>query len=306
MRSNPVKQLLLVLALVTFCITACNCTTTPASADAPQPGILKVALTSTTISLGEPLILKYQISNAENRRISVYMGKDKQDWLSMKLNDASGHVVQALPASAHTTGSIHSDGVDLDALSHSEGYVVISQKFQPPHPGQYRLSLATHLIYSWDDMSGENYTKDQDYSLPVTVTAKNPQKLLTVAEGLRQTVLHDENVSENQAAIKALFAMRTPDCLPVWRELATDPTLDPWRAVEVTQQLGNAGTVSASDILAEMQMIAPERWLHTGTFPSDALKTMRGSASPELKQHINQLLTNVGVSPSRVSPGSVN
>lgn len=287
----------LFLALVAFCITACNSVPTPVSADAPQPGILKIALTSNTISLGEPLILKYQISNAENRRVSVYMGKDKQAWLSMRLNDASGHPVQALPDSTYTRGSIHSDGVDLDALSHNEGYVVISQKFRLSYPSQYRLTLTTHLIYSWDDMSDEKYADDQEYSLPVTVTAKNPQKLLAVAEALRQTVLHDVNVAENQAAIKALFAMGTSDCLPVWQELANDPTLDPWRAVEVAQQLGNAGTISASDILAEMQLIAPERWGRTGTSPSDVLKIMRRSAGPKLKQHINQLLAQASIPP---------
>jgi len=285
------------LTLLTICIAAWNYIPRPASADAPQPGSLQFAFTSNTVSLGEPLVLKYRITNSESRGVKVYMGKDERGWLSMSLKDASGHPMQAIPDPEAIRSGIHSSGVTLDQNGYHVGYVVVSQKFQPTQIGQYRLNLTSHLTYLWADGSDERYTEDQNYSLPVTVTARDPQRLHTVAEGLRWAVLNDKDVSQYRSAIKALLSMRGPECLSVWRELATDPNLDAFRAADVIHELANVQSVSASDILAAMQPIAPERWSQMGTAPLDVLQWMWHPATPAVKQHINQLLKEAGVPP---------
>lgn len=283
------------LALAAIWVLVWSYIPKPALADAPQPGILSITLIENTVSLGEPLVLKYQIINVENKPINIYMGKRDQGWLRMSLNDASDHPAQELPNSTSRRASIYTEGATLDATSNHVGYVVVSQKFQPPHIGQYRLNLSTHLTYSWKDGTSERYTEDQSFVLPVTVTARDPQRLHTVAEGLSQTVLHARDISQYQKAAEALFSMRDPDCLPVWRELATDPSLDPWRAMDVVRQLENVGSIAAVDVLAEMEPIAPERWARTGNSPVSTLQSMWSAASPEVKQHINERLQAAGI-----------
>lgn len=282
-----------------ICTLMCSFILLPVVAEAPQPGVFQIALMSNTVSIGEPLILKYKITNTDLRRVAVNVADDQRGWLKMTLCDVSGHSLQALPdplpVSRHPAA-----GIEVDPNSQYTGYVIASQKFQPTHPGSYQLRLSAHLTYSTD---GGQSVSDQTFSFPVTVTTRDSQQLRSTAEGLRQTVLHDQHY---RPAIKALFAMRDPDCLSVWRELATDPNLDAFRATEVINELTKVNSISASDILAEMQTISSERWARTGLDPLNALEGMRRNANPELRQHINQLLVAAGVDLNHVPYGSVN
>ena len=289
----------------TSCMASCSFTSQPAAADAPRPPQLQFTLVQPTTGLGEPLIIKYQFTNLEQRRVNIFMGKDEDPWLNMKMSDATGHPVPDIPDPKPTKGGIYTSGTAVDADGQTKGYIVVSRKFQPTMPGQYRLSLLTHLVDSWDDTPGENTTDDQSFSLLITVTARNPQKLLAVAEGLRQTVIHN-NVGGDKLATKELFSMRDPVCLPVWRELALDPTLDPWRATDVMDALAKVGSTSAADLLVEMQSVAPERWTQTGYPPLDALESMKYDAAPNLKKHINQLLVDHGFETDQPIRGSAN
>lgn len=291
------KHLLVFLAI---CVTTWGCTQATALADAPQPGILELALTKSTITLGEPLILKYRVSNPENQRMHVNIDSDLSRWLTMRLNDASGHPVRRTQIDdAATQATYHpiTDGVPVGPKSQHEGFLVLSQNFEPVQAGRYQLELSAHLAYAWGGRNVINGTSEseQNYSLPLMVTARDPQRLRAIAESLRQTVLGTKDVDQYRLANKALFSMRDPACLPVWRELATDAKIDPWKAVDVMDQLQDVGSVSACDILAEMQSVAPERWSQTGTAPFEVLQRMWRPATPEVKQHINQLLEEAGV-----------
>jgi len=287
------------LVTVALCTLLCSFVSLPAVADDPQPGVFQIALTSNIISMGEPLILKYKVTNTDPKRVTVNVDDDQRGWLTMTLIDASGHPLQAMPdsppASRHPAA-----GIEIDPNSQYTGYVIASQKFQPTHAGIYRLNLSAHLTYSSDE--GQSVF-GQDFSFLVTVPAKDPQRLHVAAENLRQIVLHG---NEYRWAVKALFSMHDPDCFPVWRELATDPMLTAFRATDVIHELVNIGSLNAGNLLAEMQPVAPERWTRTGLDPLNALENMRRNASPEIKQHINQLLVAAGVDLDHVPYGSVN
>jgi len=83
------------LALLAICITTLGYASAPvALADAPQPGTLEIALTKSTITLGEPLILKYRVSNPEDQRVRVSIDNDLSRWLTIKMNDTAGHAVR--------------------------------------------------------------------------------------------------------------------------------------------------------------------------------------------------------------------
>ncbi len=294
------------LALLALCITSCTFASHTASAEAPRPTLLEFTLAERNIGLGEPIVVKYKFTSLENRRMNIYMGKMEDAWLTMKLSDASGRLVQSLPNAKPPRGGIFTDGTAVEPDGQKEGYIVVSRRFQPTAPGQYRLSLSTHLTYTRDDDSGENSVDNQNFSLPITITNKDINHLHAVAESLRQTVLHDPKVANYQFATKALFSMHDPDVLPVWRELAADPSLDPWKALDVARALVQVGSANAADLLAQMQGVAPERWSQTGYSPLDALESMRQGTNPELDQHINQILTSKGIELKHIPVGSAN
>lgn len=290
------------LALLAICVTTWGSTSAPAVAGAPQPSTLELALAKNTVTMGEPLILKYRLSNPENQRVHAAIDDDVSKWLTIRLNDASGHPVKATQtvskASPEPQG-ITTNGVPVAPNGYHEGFLVLSPNLQPTQPGQYRLDLSAHLVstWGWHDMvstTSENSETQQDFSLPLTVTARDPQRLRNVAESLSQTVLGTNNSDQYRLADKALFSMRDPACLPIWHALATSAKLDPWQALDVMSQLQAVGSVSACDILAEMQPIAPERWSQTGTAPFEVLQRIWRSATPEVKRHINQLMEEAG------------
>lgn len=266
----------------------------------PQPGLLQVAVVDKTVSLGEPIILKYKVTNVEDRKISSNISDEPEKWLSIKLTDSSGHSVEVNSNSALRP---RRTGISIGENSSHIGLVVLSLPLQPTHPGQYVLKLLAHQLYFGDIAPIETAAIDQDFSLPVTVIARDPERLHFAAEKLCKIVLHD---NEYQWAIKALFTMRDPECLSVWRELTTDPTLDAFRATDVINGLAGVGSLDATNLLSEMHPIVPERWARTGLDPLGALENIRRTASPDLKQHINQLLLAAGINPNHIPFGSVN
>ena len=290
------------LASLAICITTWGCASAPAIADTPQSGTLELTLTQSTVTVGEPLILKYRVSNPENQRIHVAIDNDVSKWLTIRLDDASGHPVkgtQTVSKATPVSRNLAADGVPVGPKGYHEGFLILSPSYQPTQPGRYQLDLSAHLVstWGWHDMvsnTSENAEAQQDYSLPLTVTARDPERLGTIAERLRQTVLGTRNIDQYRLANKALFSMHDPACLPVWQALATDANLDPWKAVDVMEQLQEVGSVSACDILAAMQPIAPERWSRTGTAPFEVLQRIWRPATPEVKRHINQLLKEAG------------
>ena len=277
--------------LVAACILVYGGFTKPALGDAPLPGRIQVAFTSKSVTLGEPFVLKYKITNVEDRGVFASPTRDYRDWARMTLTDSSGHAVPAIAFPPPAKNEIYEDPTILvPANGVGEGCIVVSRQFQPTHPGQYQLSISTHLLYSWDDLSGEKSIDDQTLTVLLTILPRDPKKLLAVAQSLRQEAVQDNNVGNRQLALQLLFTMRDPICLPVWRALATDPSLDASRAVEVAKYLGDAETTNAADILAAMQTIKPERWSQVGQSPQGIMQRMQMFAAPEVKQHLAQLL----------------
>ncbi len=267
------------LLVAISCILGMSVTPKLARADAPLSGPMQVAFVSPSVTLGEPLVLKYKITNVEDRGVTVYMGREERNWANMTLIDASGHPVLPVSVPPPARNGIYTDGIGISANSLGEGSLVVSRQFQPTHPGQYRLKLSTHLVYSWDDESkvptaDDQTVDDKTFTIPLTILPRDRKKLLAVAQGLRQEAAQDKNVGNRQLALQMLFTMRDPVCLPVWRGLATNPSLDASQAVEVASYLGDVETTNAADILAAMRTIKPERWSQVGQSPQGIMARM--------------------------------
>lgn len=290
-------------ALLVGCIALCGYAPMRAAADTPRMGDLQIAVTTSNVTVGEPLILKYKITNPEANLLDVNVDSNVPKWLDMSLIDAAGRSVHFVPDADRL---MRHGGVSVSPGSSYTGYFVVSQQLQPRHSGRYTLKVLVHLISSWPNHTDENSVTDEAYYLPITVGSRNPQRLQATAESFRYSVLHDRDFGKRQAAIKALFSMRDPESLPVWRELALDPNLDAFDATEVIHQLAKVASVNASDVLAEMDQVSPDRWSRTGTSPLVELEHMQGIANPELKLHINELLGESDASPDQKHYGSAN
>ncbi len=285
----------LAFAATMFCVLSASTVPRQALADAPLPGQMQVFFANNSVTLGEPLVLKYKITNVKNHAITAYMGREERNWTKMTLVDASGQPVLPISVPPPIRNGIYTDGIGIGANNVGEGNLVVSRQFQPTRPGVYRLKLSTHLVYSWDDESrvptaDDQTVDDKTFTIALTILPRDPEKLLAVAQGLRQEVVDDKNVANRQLALQTLFTMRDPVCLPVWRAVAIDPSLDASRAVEVARYLGDVETTNAADILAAMQTVKPERWSQVGRSPQDAMQRMQMFAAPDVKQHLAQLL----------------
>ena len=285
----------LAFAATMFCVLSASTVPRQALADAPLPGQMQVFFANNSVTLGEPLLLKYRITNVESHPITAYMGREERSWTTMTLVDASGQLVSPVSVPPPVRNGIYTDGIGIGANGVGEGSLVVSRQFQPTHPGVYRLKLSTHLVYSWDDESrvptaDDQIVQDKTFVVPLTILPRDPKKLLAVAQNLRQEAVGDKNAANRQPALQMLFTMRDAVCLPVWRALATDPSLDASRAMEVASYLGDVETTSAADVLAAMQTVKPERWSQVGRSPQDSMQRMQMFAAPEVKQHLAQLL----------------
>ncbi len=293
----------LIFTLGAVCIAACAMTAPPLLADAPQAVTLGITLKNSTVSLGEPITLVCTLTNSEDADIAGNVNHDPRRWLRIEVDDASG---QPVPTVSDPTPLLRHAGCVVPTDSAQTGTVLLTHWEQITQAGHYTVNIRVHAVFAWVTPGGGASALDRTYSLPLTVTPEDPTRLHAVAEGLRQAVLQDKNTDDARLAAEALFSMRDAASVAVWHELAADPQLDPFRAADVMSELAKVNSVDASDTLALMAPVAPDRWSRTGQSPVAALEGMREAASPGLKSHINALLANLGVPPGSRPLGSAD
>lgn len=292
------------MLLLTVCVALWSFASSlpKACAEALPQNTVQLSLISRRISLGEPIILSYKITNPASHTLSVNVDDDPAGWLQTSLRNAAGYSVSDVRKTSRVQ---HYAGIAISAKSSYTGYLVVSQVLNPILPGQYTLNLSTHVISTWQDIPGESAVENHVFSLPLTVSERDPKRLAVLAEAFRQDSLSGTNTGKWEMSIKALFALPQSAVLPIWRKLALDPNLDAFRAKETIQHLAKVQTTDACDLLADMQEVSPERWSRIGTSPLAALENARGQAGPALQPYIDKLLTEEQTIPGGVQTGIV-
>lgn len=258
------------------------------AASTSQPLSVQIALTSDAVTLGEPITLQYRIANSSDDSVSVDMGEDKRGWLSFSLVDALGTPAQTYTEILTRQSGIHSDGIRLDQHGESMGYMVIGRGIKPEHIGQYHLTIVANLGYRKSE-KGKSESFSQRYVLPLTVTPKDTEKLISDAAALGEAAAHDTDVSERHAAVEALFLMPATEADPAWQALISVSDLPVSTAADIAKQLVRLNSVAGADLLAKMNWAAPPQWAGNGFAALQYLQELHGTGSQQVRQHIDDL-----------------
>ena len=275
----------------------------------------EVSLAGDALSLGEPIVLRYTFIGTYAEGVSLFMGKDKKDWITLTLADVEGDLAPPVPDPRMQHGGIRSTGVTASAAGHSVEYAVVNRLVRPTHPGDYWLSARVRMPYTtrsqmegvspsqWGEAFGTVLTREDTFAL--TLTELDPARLRVVAGRLAEEAVQEDAPARGKFALQALFAMPGEYVLPVWRAVTTseDPRLlDQWGVI--SDELARVQTAHTADLLAEMHWNPPQAVrdrlniksrgdpnLNLMAMNNIALKynNMYFTADPPLKQHIEEL-----------------
>ena len=275
----------------------------------------EVSLAGDALSLGEPIVLRYTFIGTYAEGVSLFMGKDKKDWITLTLADVEGDLAPPVPDPRMQHGGIRSTGITASAKGHSVEHVVVNRLVRPTHPGDYRLSARVRMPYTmWSQMEGvlpSQWGEDfgtvltREDTFPLKITELDPARLRAVAERLAEAAVQEDAPARGKFALQALFAMPGEYVLPVWRAVTTSENprlLDQWGVI--SDELARVQTAHTADLLAEMHWNPPQAVrdrlnikskgdlnLNLMAMNNIAMKynNMYFTADPPLKQHIEEL-----------------
>ena len=237
---------------------------------------LAVHLVSSSVMLGEPVVLCYRLTNTSRETLSVHVGRDEKDWMTMRLGGPSKTPPRSRPDLRLRQGGIYSTGIRISAESSATGYVVISQRFLVSEAGDYDLSLDVVAPYEADFQAGkapprseeppaERTVLTESHAFPLTVTEAQPARLRAIAEALREAAAQAGS-QERMMSLEALFSMPEEYASESWRAAAFDPRLLHSLSF-IADQLERLSTIAAAGILVEMVLNTPPAIV--GKVPAD-------------------------------------
>lgn len=280
------------------------------------PFHLEVHLVSSSVILGEPIVLRYRLTNTSEQGITVHMGRDQKDWMTMRLEGPSKTTVPPRLDPRLRRGGIYSTGIRLSAESSAAGYIIVSQRFLVSQAGDYNLSLDVLAPYEAYFQDGKAPPRSEEqpatknvlaesHAFSLTVTAAQPTRLGAIAEALWESAAQGSNAKRTML-LEALFSMPEEYASESWRAAATDPRLLHSRLF-IADQLERLSTIAAADILAEMVLNTPEGVVSQPA--SDGAKSpitfsfsvhrqfhnLYFHADPSLKAHLTKMYNDRGL-----------
>lgn len=226
-----------------------------ADTEAPAFDIQTSLVTPAHISLGEPVMVRCQITNVSGRTAVVHMRDCATDWYTVALRSTNGTDVSASP----NAPALHSEDLpwvgDKTLLNNDTAieYIPVSKIKPLKQPGKYMLTVRISLQYAiTSDPSSHTLVPHtapqvQSVTLPVTVTPRDAARLHAVAEQLRTAMFAGSGPT--QLSMDELFSMPEADVSTVWEEAALTHDLLNDR---IASQLGDLHSQTGIDILAQM------------------------------------------------------
>lgn len=284
-----------------------------AQPEAADVGPLSMTVTlagSPTVSLGEPILLRYVVKDSSDQPASVFTADVQHNPLiTERFTDASGKPlvpsVSPIPShkSAHTMVSW--DGLSINGSTSATWEAVANAGITFPRPGSYVLRVHVQNPYVIGDVDqGAHYVLSGDYVFPLEVVKAKDSYLHSTAERLRRSILQTLDVKVKRTLIKALFSMPEATASASWQALVEDPKFDDGYALgQVATALARVHTIKAADILSEMvwSPAQPSSALDEAS-PAQHLYEMYDTGDPALRKHIEELHKQHGaaMSPYRI------
>ena len=290
------------LSAMTAALPALALFALPALADnsAAEPfGVQASLVTPGRITLGEPILVRYTITNVSACKAVTHLGIYGTDWFTLTMRDANGVAVPVIPDSrpAHPQGAYSSKSGFFRAGSSDTGYIPITKGLAIQHPGQYTLIIHARLPYVMDDALTEGasealatdsgFAQTQDITFPILVQPADLNRLQATAEALRKASTDRMNGQLALAYMDALFSMPEAQAAASWRSLALKPSID---TGVVANELAELRSATGVDILNEMMDVPG---LHC-TPISDRINKLYNAGTPALRGHIKSIARKRG------------
>lgn len=290
------------LSRVIVMLFALALATLPAYADNDSVGPFNIQaslITPTHITLGEPILVRYQIANDSGQRVAAHLGNYGTDWYTLTMRDAQGVAVATIPdpRPAHPQGAHSTQNGFFHDGQTSTDYIPVTKQLSIQHTGQYTLTIHVNLPYAVDDTSVEGASdalatasgliQTQDITIPILVTDADPIRLQATAENLRKASIDGQNGQLALANMDALFSMPEAQAAASWRALAFTPSMF---TDAVASELAELHSAIGVDILAEMSAIPGLNC----TPISDRLNKLYNAGTPALREHIKAIVRQHG------------
>jgi hypothetical protein len=278
----------------------------------PSPFSIEASLvTPAQISLGEPILVHYDVVNMSGQTAAVRMGLYGTDWYTLSLRDANGLDVQSIPdrRPKQPMGAFSTQDAFLHNGDDSSGYISVSKYEIIQHPGRYTLTIHINIPYTLTGDSEPGFpgatasvsglAVSQDITLTILVTPPDAARLHATAEAIEKSVSNpiiDSRLA--RAEMDGLFSMPETQVSDIWKELTLKPGFNSdWAASE----LEDLHTKTGVDILIQM-LDAPRQLVAD---PSNRLNELYNTADPALKEYIKQVAAKHGIIMPNVAPTAV-
>lgn len=285
----------------------------PANADDSTAGPFSMQaslVTPAQITQGEPILIRYKLTNASSQRVVTHLGIYGTDWYTLTMRDAHGVSVPLIPdpRPAHPQGAYSSKSGFFRVGVSDTDYIPITKRLAIQHPGQYTLIIHVSLPYMTDDTVDEatpealatasGFTQTQDITFPILVTPADPIRLRATAEALRRASIDGLNGQLSLACMDALFSMPEAQAAASWRSLALKPSMF---TSAVASELAELRSATGVDILNEMGDVPG---LHC-TPISDRINKLYNAGTPALREHIKAIAKQRGFEMPKVAGAPV-
>lgn len=277
----------------------------PADVSPETPPQLTMQLTTgAKITLGEPVILRAEVTNSSARqKLWIQTGWYEADWYTLSLVDSAGRPVVAIP-DTRTREARGALGPSLKIVSPNSTAPldIVATSFLPiPRPGKYLLKVHIKAPYAPEEVSAENFSQVQrqlksdetvlesDFAFPLTVVPADPGVLQSRANGLVQDIFKQTVGKSHDTDLDALFSMPEDVVGAAWQRLADTSNAD--TQARVADHLANLHTSKAADILFKML----DNPVGNTNFVSEKLAETYNHGNPALREHIKSVAAQKGI-----------
>lgn len=271
--------------------------------------------TPATVSLGEPIMLHYKMSNlSATEHLAVLSGVYNTGWYTLSLKNGSGAQVALVEDTRPLNPpGFHAGDISVYATSDlrdswQDGYIVASKSFSMPSAGKYVLTVHVHapyalvaptlrnpvLVKSMIKADGSAFV--QDFSFPLTVTAANPAVLQAKAKTLKGLIEKEQSSTLLLPEMDELFSMPEAQAGSVWETMALEAS--PMNRDLIADKLGALHSSEAADILFKMI----DNPASNSVFVSRRLSEIYNDGNPALREHVKSVAAQKGIQlPEQIS-----
>lgn len=279
-------------------------------ANAQAPLEVSVAVSgSSKISLDEPLLLHYRVTNiSDSRNITIGLGYYKNGWYDLNLTDANGQSVQVIPHDTQTEPrGFHYTGThSLQPTKFEEDSIVVTRHLRLRHPGKYNLTVKAHLPYIdvtgteggglarklYTNIASSHETLAQTFTFPITVTELNSAQLEAKAREIAQTATTEKDQEKYCLLLDTLFTIPETQAISSWTTLTDNPSS--MNVNIIAGKLSEVHSIKTIDLLIKM-LDSPALTADQAAYLRQRVDESYNASNTTVKAHVKEVAAKRGL-----------